>query len=526
MNYLTRHAVLAFSIPLFISGAMGFAHAQNDSIVVGLSGDPTIINSGITTEISSSVVGAQIYSTIVRLDSEGNPIPSLAESWEVSDDGLTYTFKFFDGIKWHDGTPFTSQDVAWSLLNINREFNGPAGGLLKAVETIETPDDRTAVFKLSTPYPPLLRGLAYFNSSTILPRHIFDNGQDPRENPANLKPIGTGPFVFSEFRPGSHITLQRNEDYHLDGPHVERLIYQIIPNEAARGLALETGEIDYIPYHVMPLGEVDRLQNARDITVAFQKRSIAGQYQAFLNTREGPLAEKAVRQALYHAMNRDELLEKAGFGHGTVSKGGPLSSELPIFYTDDVKQYPYDPELANKMLDEAGFERGADGKRFTLRISYALSEGPMQNVAQLLRSNFAAVGVDLVDQGMETSAWRDRSFVQWDFDITMGSYASGPDPAIGAAAFYTCDRIQRISGHNASAYCNEEVDALFSQGSQELNEDRRIEIYHEAAAQVTEDVPHWWFWDRYYPIAFRANLEGITEDITGYGTMDGVRWVE
>lgn len=99
MTYLTRHAVMAFSIPLFMFSAIGLAAAQNDSIVVGLSGDPTLINSGITTEISSSVVGAQIYSTIVRLDTDGNPIPSLAESWDISEDGLTYTFTFFEGIK-------------------------------------------------------------------------------------------------------------------------------------------------------------------------------------------------------------------------------------------------------------------------------------------------------------------------------------------------------------------------------------------------------------------------------------------
>ncbi|MEO3999531.1 ABC transporter substrate-binding protein [Mesorhizobium sp. CAU 1732] len=526
MKYLMGTALRALALPLSLSGFVALAHAQNDSIVVGLSGDPTIINSGITTEISSSVVGAQIYSTIVRLDSAGDPIPSLAESWSVSEDGLTYTFNFHEGIKWHDGTPFTSDDVAWSLLNINKTYNGPAGGLLAAVDAIDTPDENTAVFRLSRPYPPLLRGLAYFNSSTILPRHVFDNGQDPRENPANLKPIGTGPFVFGEFRKGSHITLNRYEDYHLEGPYVDRLIFQIIPNEAARGLALETGEIDYIPYHVMPLGEVDRLEGASDITVAFQKRSIAGQYQAFLNTREGPLADTAVRQALYFAMDREDLLEKAGFGHGKVSDGGPFSSELPIFYSADVKQYSHDPDLANQMLDDAGYPRGSDGKRFTLRISYSLAEGPMQNVSRLLRSQFSAVGVDLVDEGMETSAWRDRSFVQWDYDITMGSYASGPDPAIGASAFFTCDRIQRISGHNASGYCDEKVDALFEAGGRELDDRKRIDFYRQAATAITEAVPHWWFWDRYYPIAFRSNLEGITEDITGYGTLDRVRWVE
>jgi len=187
MSKHLRKISAALMIAAMAMGAPAWAQSDTGAMVVGLSGDPTLINSGITTEINSSVVGAQIYSTIVRLDPKGEPAPSLAKSWEVAPDGLTYTFKFFDGIKWHDGTPFTSKDVAWSLLNVNKLYNGPAGGLLEAVQAIETPDDQTAVFKLARPYPPLLRGLAYFNSSTILPKHIFDNGQDPRQNPAKSR---------------------------------------------------------------------------------------------------------------------------------------------------------------------------------------------------------------------------------------------------------------------------------------------------------------------------------------------------
>ncbi|GHC78950.1 ABC transporter substrate-binding protein [Limoniibacter endophyticus] len=526
MTYFKMKAYKYAFLPLLLMSTAIPVSSQENSIIVGLAGDPTLINSAITTEINSSVVGAQVYSTIVRLNYKGEPIPSLAKSWEISPDGKTYTFRFFEGIKWHDGTPFTAEDVAWSLQNLNRKFNGPAGGLLEAVQEMKVIDPLTVVFELSQPYPPLLRGLAYFNSAMILPKHIFDNGSAPQENPANLAPVGTGPFIFKEFKKGSHITLERNPDYHLEGPWVDRLVYQIIPNDAARGLALEKGDIDYIPYHVMPLGEVDRLSKARDITVAFQKRSIAGQYQAFLNTRSGPLSHKRVRQALYFAMDRQELLEKAGFGHGVVSKGGGLSSELPIFYTDQVPQYQHDVARANEMLDEAGYPRGQDGKRFSLRVSYSLSEGPMANVSKLLRAQFAKVGVEVIDEGMEMSAWREKAYVKWDFDVTMGSYASGPDPATGAAGFYTCDRIVPRSGFNASGYCNPELDKLFEAAGKELNEANRINLYHQAAAILAEDVPHWWFWDRYYPIAFRSGLDGITQDITGYGTMDVVKWTE
>lgn len=397
-------------------------------MVVALAGDPPVINSGITTDISSSHIGGQVYSTIVGLDKDGNPIPSLAKSWDISEDGKTYTFHLFDGISWHDGEPFSAEDIAWSLWNINREYNGPSSGLLGSVTSIEATDDTTVVFTLDAPYPPLLRGLAYFNSSVILPKHIFDNGGDPRQNPANLKPVGTGPFKFVEYVKGSHVLLEKNEDYHLDGlPHMDRLVFQIIPNASARSIALQNGEVDFLPYYATPLGEVESLRGAEDVTVTYQKRFIAGEYMVFLNTREGPLAEKAVRQALYHAIDREELLEKAGFGFGTVSYG-PISSQQPAFFSDDVPTYAYDPEQAKAMLDAAGFAADADGTRFPLRVSFDLKDGPMSDVARLMRSYLAEVGIDLEIEGMDSGRMAPDRLWRMGFRHDHGQLLHRPRP--------------------------------------------------------------------------------------------------
>ncbi|MEO3999532.1 ABC transporter substrate-binding protein [Mesorhizobium sp. CAU 1732] len=517
-------AAAAFLIAGLLPDAV---HAQGDGVlVVALPGDPPVINSGITTDISSSNLSGQVYSTLVRLDPEGQVIPSLAQSWEISEDGLTYTFNLFEGVKWHDGEPFTAQDVAWSLWNVNKEFNGPASGLLEAVSSIEAVDDLTVVFNLEYTYPPLLRGLAYFNSSTILPKHIFDNGSSPQENPANLAPIGTGPFIFKEYVRGSHIVFERNPDYHLDGlPHMDRLVFQIIPNDSARALALQSGEIDFIPYYAMPLGEVDVLRGDSRVSVEFAKRMIAGIFMAFLNTRNEPLDNAEVRRALYHALNRDEMLEKAGFGFGKVA-AGPISSEQQIFHTDAVATYDYDPAKAEAMLDAAGYPRGSDGKRFRLRVSFDLKEGPMNNTAMLMRAQFNAIGVDLDIQGMDSGAWRDSAFAKWDFDITMGSFSTGPDPAVGVERLYVCRNIEPLMARNASGYCNPDLDDIFARASREQDEAKRIELYHEVQSVLAQDAPHWWLWDRFYPIAFNANLDGILDDLTGYGAFETVRWME
>ena len=498
---------------------------KGGTMVVVLPGDVEVINSSITTDISSSNMCGQVYSTVVRLNDDGNVEPYLAKQWERSADGLTFTFQFFDNITWHDGTPFTAEDVAWSLWNINRKFNGPASGLLEAVESITTPDKLTAVFKLKYPYPPLLRGLAYFNSSTIVPKHIFDNGQDPRKNPANLKPIGTGPFIFQEYRKGGHVTFVRNPKFHIEGrPHLDRLVFQMVPNEAARALALEKGDIDFIPYYAMSLAEVTRLKTNPKVKIAIAKRQIAGEYMVFINTRNAPLNKKEVRQALYYAMDRKEMLAKAGFGFGQVS-AGPISSELGAFYTDQGRQYPHDPARAEKMLDEAGLPRGADGNRFSIRLSFSQKEAPLNNTARLMRAYFAKVGVDLKVMGMDPAAWSDAAFRNWDFDLTMGTYATGPDPAIGAETFYVCRRIEKLPGRNASGYCNPKLDELFAAAAQELDEQKRVTLYHEAVKILDEDVPHFWLWDRHYPVAFNAGLTGLPGDPTGYGPFDKTRWV-
>jgi peptide/nickel transport system substrate-binding protein len=491
------------------------------TMVVALPGDPDSLNASIVTDISTSNLSGQFYSTIVRQNNDGHVLPDLAKSWEISPDGKTYTFHFHDNVKWHDGTPFTAEDVAWSLWNVNKKYNGPASGLLEAVESIEATDPLTAVFKLKYAYPPLLRGLTYFNSSTIVPKHIFKDG-DPRQNPASLKPVGTGPFVFKEYKRGSHVILERNPNYHVKGrPYLDRLVFQIAPNESARALALEKGEIDFMPYYAMSLADVDRLKSSRNVKITVAPRQIAGEYMGFINTRQGPLAKKEVRQALYYGLNREELLQKAGFGFGRVSTG-PISSEQKVFYTDQVRQYPHDPARAEKMLDEAGYPKGANGVRFPVRVTYDVKEGPMDDTAKLMRNQLAKIGVNVVIEPADSNAWRDKSFKNWDFDITMGSFSTGPDPAIGTERVYVCRNIERLFARNASGYCNPKLDEIFAAAAKELDEPKRVQLYHEAQKILAEDVPHLWLWYRYYPIAFNAKLVGLPAEPTQYGAYDNV----
>ena len=283
-----------------------------------------------------------------------------------------------------------------------------------------------------------------------------------------------------------------------------------MPNPSARAIALEKGDIDLIPYYSTVLGEVGRLKQNEKVEVAIQRRTIAGEYLAIINLRNPPFNNKLVRQALYFAMDREQLLSKAGFGFGKVS-AGPISSEQVEFYTEG-KAYRHDPAMAEKLLDEAGYPRKADGKRFSMRLNFDQKEGPMNDVAQLLRVYFAKIGVDVRIMPMDTGAWVDTNFKKWDFDVTMGSFATGPDPAIGTEVRYACRFIVQQTGRNSSGYCNEDVDKLFEAAGKELDEKKRAESYRKIQELMSEDAVNWWLWDRYYPIAFNKKLKGLPQD--------------
>jgi peptide/nickel transport system substrate-binding protein len=176
------------------------------------------------------------------------------------------------------------------------------------------------------------------------------------------------------------------------------------------------------------------------------------------------------------------------------------------------------------MLDEAGYPRKGDGKRFTVRVSYDKKQGPLGPASKLMRIQLSKIGVDVKIMAMDSGAWRDTAFKNWDFDITLGSFSTGPDPAIGTERLYVCRNVKKLFARNASGYCNPKLDELFAAASKELNEEKRVAYYRDAMGILTEDVPHLWLWDRHYPLAFKADLLGLPADPTQYGPFDAVSW--
>src|SRR5262249_17141976 len=231
---------------------------------------------------------------------------SLAKSWSASPDGLEYRFNLVPGVKWHDGQPFTSADVKHTFEEISGKYSSLARAAYKDIAAIETPDDLTVVIKMKAPDASFFPwASSQPNFPQIFPKHIYQ-GSDPRTNPANFKPVGTGPFRFKEWARGSHIVLERNPDYfHKDMIFLDRVVFQIVPDSGARQVALEKGEVDHLPYFALAPASIEPLAKARGTKVIDSVRPALGEIIAFCNLRQRQLGVKEVRQALAHAIDRN-----------------------------------------------------------------------------------------------------------------------------------------------------------------------------------------------------------------------------
>jgi peptide/nickel transport system substrate-binding protein len=518
------------STPLLLAGVPAWSQEvlrKGGSLVVAIQDNPPHLLTGISVDILTICVAGQIYDTLIKMDSKFQLGPSLAKSWTISPDGLTYTFNLEPGVKWHDGQPFTSADVKHSFEEISGKYSSLARAAYKDVAAFETPDDLTVVVRMTSPDPAFFPwAFSQPNFAQIFPKHIYQ-GSDPRTNPANFKPVGTGPFRFKEWARGSHIVLERNPDYfHKDRIFLDRVVFQIIPDSGARELALEKGEVDHLPYFALAPAAIEQLAHVRGAKVIDSVRPALGEIIAFFNLRQPQLAVKEVRHAIAQAIDRELLVKLALNGRARVATG-PIRSDNPPFYNPDVPKYPRDVAAANRLLDQAGFARRG-GRRFALRIMYEGTGegGTLESAAEIMREQLSEVGIDLQLHPSDYTAWADAAFIKWDFDLAMGSFGTGPDPKIGVSRLYKTENIQRLPSSNLMGYSNPTVDDLLTRADRELDANKRTRLYREAQAVMVDDLPALWLWEKFYPIAVRDGLVGLPSGAMHSEVFENVGWTK
>lgn len=494
--------------------------AAGGTLVAAITQDPGHLNPAITTSGGTHTASELLYNGLVRLNADLEIEPDLAESWEITNDGATYTFQLRDDVVWHDGEPFTSEDVKYTFEEVLLKFHSRTSASLGgALSSIETPDDHTVVFNFDFPYAPLLQQLNV-TEAPILPEHVYA-GTDPQTADANLDPVGTGPFQFVSYEPDSEVRLERNPDYFRDGlPYLDEVVMRIIPEESNQVLAFEQGEVDWL--WGVPGPDLERFRDNPDVELLETSVNPGGGnciMTVSFNLDRPILQDRRVREAFALGVDREPMLENILFGAGRIAEA-PISSGIPFAHAEGLDMPGHDPERARQLLEEAGWvAQEGDGPRIAqgvegvedgteLRLDF-LAFPNFARYGELARPQLAEIGIDLVVEPTERASLIERVFTQRDFDTNLISYCNQSDPEIGVRRMYISSNIQPIPFSNSSGYVNEQVDALFDEARETVDPDARSEVYREIQEILVDELPYYWFVETLSTRAYTADCEGF-----------------
>lgn len=498
-------AALAAACALAIAPA-AFAQTPPNVIVVGQIAEPQSLDPHAVTAVNDFRILVNVYDGLVRFaDGSLEVEPSLAESWEIAEDGLTYTFKLREGVTFHDGTPFDAEAVKFNferMLDEEHPFHDtgpfPLAFFFSAVDEVTAVDDTTVEFKLNEPFAPFLSNLAYPTGLIVSPAAVEASGKDYGRNP-----VGTGAYKFEEWQGNQRVVVTRNEDYWDGAPAPEAIVFRPITDANTRVAEMLSGGLDIMVE--VPPDSVAQFRDAPD----FQVHEQAGPHVWFLilNMKEGPFAEKAVRQAANYAINKESLVTDVLQGTAEVA-AGPTPPAFAWAYNEEVQPYPYDPDKARELLAEAGY----DGEEITFYVTEGGS-GMLDPVAMgtAIQADLAAVGMNVKIETYEWNTFLGQVNPGLEGKADMAEMAwmtNDPDTlpflTLRTAAFPS------EGGFNSGYYSNVEVDELLNQARVSTEPEERATLYKQMQEIVHEDAP-WVFVANWVQGAVTtANVEGFS----------------
>jgi peptide/nickel transport system substrate-binding protein len=412
---------------------------------------------------------------LVRANKDANEVvPDLAESWEISDDGLVYTFHLRDA-KFSDGSPVTAQDAVFSLTRVRDDPESVQSAVYQIIKSVEAPDDKTVVVTLSEPSTPFLATLAMFAAAIVPEKVVTELGDEFSE-----KPVGAGAFRLAEWRRGDVVKLERNEYYWEEGlPKLDAVEWYVVTDDNTRILKVEAGELDGAMF--IPFNRVKDLEANPDINVHLDPST--REDMLILNNEKEWLSNKNVRKALNMAIDRQAIVDTVTFGYGT-----PANSYIPagaMYYNPDNPMYPYDPDKAKAMLEAEG------ATDLSLSLMVGAGDEVEEQIGILMKDQLAKVGVDMAIEKVDPGQTWDL-MVAGDYDMSISYWTNDiidPDQksTFSLGMDGNKDFLTRYQGEKAAA--------LVAQGRIELDPEKRRDIYYQLQAIAKEDVP--WI-DLYY----------------------------
>jgi peptide/nickel transport system substrate-binding protein len=465
-----------------------------------------------------------LYDGLVRFDEEMNPIPDLAESWEISEDGTVYTIKLREEVKFHDGTVMTADDVLYTAeLTLDESINSPYRNkfIIDGEPVVwEKLDDYTVQATLPHPFGPFLSKLSRADEIffCVLPKHLLEScAGDMQSCDFNLQPVGTGPYKFVEYVPGQRLVMEAHDDYHQGRPGLKQVVRLAYPNEQSALAALKSGEIDAGP--LREAGNVKAAEEDPNLTVhRYDSNWI---FAGRMDTAHPILQEKAVREAIAHAIDRENLVKAAvsptaTVGNSPISIGWAASPDVPVF--------GYDPEVSKQLLEEAGWTGDGIRQKDGVPLGFTVTLYPdyaAPDIAAAMQQFLQQVGIELKINQLEYANFQTEIYANKNFDMYLDWQGFGVDPDI-ASRWTTATSEKSDYLDNPSNYSNPEVDKALQEAALALTQEERAEYLRQAQNLITADVPAVWLylWQAQWvtgPNVENLSLPASTADMDNQG---------
>jgi peptide/nickel transport system substrate-binding protein len=517
-----RAALLAV-VALLASLAMAQDYDPDAVLNLATNADPTLNPWAPGAVIESNLINTILFDQLTRYSPEDlSPQPALATACEAEEGGLAWVFELREGVLWSDGEPFDAADVAFTFNDVvlNADLGAQSASQYSSIDAVEVIDDLTVRFVLNTPFSALPYYLASF--AGILPEHVLAGAENPLTVASFNKqsPVTTGPFKVAEFVPGSYVRLEPNELHWAGAPKLAGMIFRIIPDPNTQVAQALAGELDIVTRLSASLAE--GIERSPRLEVLRQSQNLF--YWIALNQDDPRFTDPVVRQALLMALDREAMIDAVLEGYGQVATG-PVAPLLGALYNGDVATYPYDPEGAAALLEEAGWVLNADGVREkdgeTLAFPMETGQfGYLVPATLLAQQYWEAIGVQADVEVMEWNAYIQQVVVARDYSASLAWWSMPPTADV--APYLSCSAAQ--SGNNIPNYCNEELDELMNAGRRAITEQDQIAAYAEMQEFTAVELPYLFLWYPDILTAKSTNLMAFPEINASTAFQHAVDW--
>ncbi len=539
-----RKSIVSLLLITTIVFGVSLTGAAENIATIGIYQEPENLNTYIGVQTVITYVHKPFAEYLIDVNDKGEYYPVLVkevptvENGGVSPDGLTITYKLREDVKWNDGEPFTSADVKFTweaVMNEKNMVKSRSGYDL--MESVETPDDYTVVVKYKEYYAPYLTRF-----SPVLPKHVLGDLPDINDAPYNRMPVGTGPFMVTEWVSGDHITMVKNPYYReADKVKLDKIFFKIIPSREVGIAQLKAGDVDVL-WDLIET-QIPEMEQNPEVDLCLANSLTCERLILNLSTPEPPnngnpdyphpiLADLKVRQAIQYAIDKQLIVDKLLYGKAKVA-----TSEIPDGWAanPDLQPSVYDPEMAMKLLDETGWKVGSDGirekdgVRMRLKITTTTGNKLREQVEQVLVSMLKKVGIELYIENVPSDilfgSWaNDADRKKGRYDIMMYTTGPGIDPQQQFEGYFHSKEIPTEanggSGYNYTRHRDAELDKYLEIAGSAPNMEERAEAYRKAQARVAEILPHIYLYRRLSIDAFRKHIKGWKPN--GYGIIDSV----